>query len=402
MILNPNPRPDGTVPVVDHNPPKLNPEIVQWFESRRKRLDVRRTTRTPSGQTLDWIPIESQTKDGVIAKPPPRRPVSHDEKVHPVSFELENPRVERGPAGTVPVLRKNLSALHETTSLKDYLSKRGGAHLNKKHPNKGPSDPGTTTFFHAQSAQSVELFGCGTWLNVWTPYVEDSTGHSIMQLGMQNYDNPLLESLEAGWTVDHSLNGDWAPHLFVYYTNNGYTQDGDNQGGYNQDVDGWVQVNGTYYPGAPVAGTSTTGGTQVGFEIGYLLFENNWWFWLGASGTQGEWIGYYPCSVFYGSEFDSFVTLGARAQWVSFWGEVASTLSDPTKSTTQMGSGKKAKDGWGKACFQKNLIIKPDAGDNSGFVNQSGSYLAEDPSKYDAKLFENSGGGWGSYFYAGG
>ena len=32
-----------------------------------------------------------------------------------------------------------------------------------------------------------------------------------------------LQSLEAGWTVDNSLNGDWIPHLFTYYTTNGST-----------------------------------------------------------------------------------------------------------------------------------------------------------------------------------
>src|SRR5262249_6892450 len=84
----------------------------------------------------------------------------------------------------------------------------------------------------------------------WDPYVETSTDHSLMQCGLQNYDNPQRQSLEGGWTVDQSLNGDWQPHLFVYYTTNGYTQDSDNLGGYNQDVDGWVQYSSVIYPGA--------------------------------------------------------------------------------------------------------------------------------------------------------
>jgi Neprosin len=56
---------------------------------------------------------------------------------------------------------------------------------------------------------------------------------TIMQTWVQNYDNPQLQSLEAGWTVDQSLNGDWLPHLFTYYTTNDYSQDGDFLGGYN-------------------------------------------------------------------------------------------------------------------------------------------------------------------------
>jgi hypothetical protein len=95
-----------------------------------------------------------------------------------------------------------------------------------------------------------------------------------------------------------------------------------------------------------------------------------------------------------------FTTLGAVAEWVGFWGEVYSALSDPTQSKTQMGSGQKAETGWTKACFQSNLLIQPTR-DNSP-VNQNGSPSTEDPSKYDIQMHMNSGGSWGSYFYAGG
>jgi hypothetical protein len=50
--------------------------------------------------------------------------------------------------------------------------------------------------------------------------------------------------------------------------------------------------------------------------------------------------------------------LGAKVEWVGFWGEVYSTLHNPTDTITQMGSGYKAEAGWSKACFQKNLQIR--------------------------------------------
>jgi hypothetical protein len=403
MFLNPNPRPDGIRPPAATDLPPTAPEIIDWYRTRQQRINPVRTTRTPSGQTLDWIPIESQTPDGRIATPPPLLSRPWHDRVAGVAVELDDRSVERGPAGTVPVLRKDAGALHATTSLDEHLSKRGGATVNPGRPSKDEDAPSTATFFHGTSGQRVNAAGAYSWINIWQPYVETSTDHSIMQCGLQNYDNPLLQSLEAGWTVDHSLNGDWLPHLFTYYTTNGYTSDGNNVGGYNTDVDGWIQVSANVHPGAAFSSPySTIGGPQFGFALGYYLdySENNWWLWFQGAGA-GEWVGYYPSWLFFGAPGDSeFSTLGAVAEWVGFWGEVASVLPDPDQSTTQMGSGSKAEGGWTNACFQKNLEILP-AGE-SGWLQQDGTASAEDPAKYDIALDAESGSPWGSYFYAGG
>ena len=49
---------------------KLNPELTQFLAARQSALKISKTTTTPSGQTLDWIPIESQDPTGKIASPP--------------------------------------------------------------------------------------------------------------------------------------------------------------------------------------------------------------------------------------------------------------------------------------------------------------------------------------------
>src|SRR5215813_10969719 len=46
-------------------------ELVEYFEARVKRLKIAKTTTTPRGQIVDWIPIESQHPKGDIAAPPP-------------------------------------------------------------------------------------------------------------------------------------------------------------------------------------------------------------------------------------------------------------------------------------------------------------------------------------------
>ncbi len=381
-------------------------EIKQYFELRAAKRKVVKTTRTPSGQVLDWIPIESQHPGGKIATPPPvngQNIKAKDSAVKLAGFELHNDSVERGPEGTVPVLRKNAAALKTNKNLQQYLSKKGrdGRFLVNKNDNAGAKNPESLPpdpagYLHATSADSTTCYGCECFLNVWTPILEDSQGdgHSIMQTGMQNYDNTQLQSLEAGWTVDHSLNGDLLPHIFTYYTTNGYTTDGDYLGGYNTDVDGWKQYDANVYPGALINGSSTPGGGQVGITIKYQLWQGNWWFQV-----QGIWLGYYPASLFFGNR-NGAVTLGDHANWVAFWGEVYSDDRPETLTTIQMGSGYKAEEGWTYACFQKNLLVQTNA--NGAMSNHNGSDSAEDSDLYDIISTMNSGSDWGSYFYAGG
>ena len=84
----------------------IKEEIQDYFADCARRRQVVATTRTPSGQTLDWVPIESQIKRGKIAEPPPKLESfiidRHKLKDQVVRFELEDSNVERGPKGTVP------------------------------------------------------------------------------------------------------------------------------------------------------------------------------------------------------------------------------------------------------------------------------------------------------------
>src|SRR4030095_11148879 len=100
------------------DPRRVRKELCEYFESRQRRLDVVATTRTSSGQTLDWLPIESQVRRGRIVSPPsqsvPLRLGNGTRKVRPVTFELEAANVRRGPEGTVPIPRRNLQRLTVT------------------------------------------------------------------------------------------------------------------------------------------------------------------------------------------------------------------------------------------------------------------------------------------------
>lgn len=387
---------------------QLNPELTQWLAARQSTLNIAKTTVTPSGQTLDWVPIESQVADGKIAPPPPASllPKRVDDVKQPtnlVTFELDDPKVERGPAGTVPILRPDLSQLTRTVLLKDFQTKQGGLLVNKDRPNKQPTDPNPAGYFHDTDSQSGTFYGWDGNLNVWDPSINNPAGpgddHSILQVWLQNYDKPQLQSLEGGWTVDQGLNGDTHPHLFTYYTNNGYGPSGNNQGGYNRQFAGWVQYSPSYFPGILLTPASTWGGAQYEISMKYQLYKEpgtnvlNWWL-----AVNGNWIGYYPGSLFSGG-------LENKVEWVGSGGEVYSSLANPAQTKDQMGSGWQAALGWTKAAYLRNLRTQSDL--NGTMANNNGVATADiatssgaDP--YTIQMHMNSGGSWDSYFYVGG
>ena len=86
-------------------------ELVEYFERRNAKLEVVATTRTPSGQVLDWIEIRSQHPARKIATPPPALSIAPAKQrgraTRFARFELQEEGCKRGPDGTVPILRIN-------------------------------------------------------------------------------------------------------------------------------------------------------------------------------------------------------------------------------------------------------------------------------------------------------
>jgi hypothetical protein len=388
---------------------KLNPELAEWLDARQRSLKIVKTTTTPSGQTLDWVPIESQHPDGKIASPPPlvHLPVGVGDKTRPAKaagLELDDPRIERGPAGSVPIVRPDISKLTRTISLRDFLRKRGGFPVQKHPASPQPTDPGPGgSFFHATAVQSVRAFGCDFIPNVWDPSINNppSSGqdHSILQTWLANFDNGL-QTIEGGWTVDQSLNGDTQPHVFTYYTTNGYAQDGDNLGGYNARQKGWTQVSGSSFPGSRLTPVSTFGSSpQFEISMKFQLYreptngELNWWVMV-----QGVWMGYYAASLFNGG-------IGNVVESIKFGGEVATELANPGQTQDQMGSGWQAEAGWTRAAYMRNLRNQSDL--EGTMVDHDGAQETDAPAgvgtnPYDVALSMQSGTDWGSFLFVGG
>lgn len=138
----------------------------------------------------------------------------------------------------------------------------------------------------------------------------DANSHSLQELAVQSVDQ--LQIVEVGWTVDRSLNGDTAPHLFVYH---------------------WVDGIPTCYNGCGFVQTSTrvvpgeklSSGAFSTFRIEHVGDE---W----QISLDGTMFGYFPDSLWGGSTFTQPLLIQA-------FGEVAST-STPT--CNQMGTGQYA------------------------------------------------------------
>lgn len=413
MMINNSIYPEQNLPEKDYaeSNPSLSlslsaPEKARYFEavrtyleSRQQKLKVVKTTTTRKGQVLDWIPIESQTSDHQIASPPPTESTdflySQDvsQPTQLVTFELEQQQESRGPAGTIPILRRDVQQLRPVSSQQDFLSKHGGpTYLLRINDNDEIAIAATASkHWYAYSAQYETCYGGEGHINAWSPYVQWSNEFSLGQIALARGSGNGKQTIEAGWQTYKQLYGDWEPHLFIFYTTNGYSQSGDNLGGYNQDVDGWVQYSNTLYPGALSSPVSTLGGTQYDMFVKFQLYQGNWWLKI-----NNIWMGYYPASLF------NAAGLQSQASKIAWYGEVVDAASDPDMTRTDMGSGHWPYEGWQSCAYMRNLRYQSST---SGTMNRyaPGTVKPIDNREcYDIEGHFDNTGSWQSYFWWGG
>jgi hypothetical protein len=378
-------------------------QIHQYLSDRMARREVVARTRTRSGQELDWVPIESQTPDGRVAAPPsedgldlgePKRPAEGDElRPHElVQFELRRKDAEIGPKGTVPLVRRDPSLIRPVGTLADFLSKHGRALriLPDDDPREVAYPEDGTVHKYAYSAQYVTCYGGEGSINVWDPYLEWSNEFSLGQVALARGSGSGKQTIEAGHQEYRDLYGDWVPHLFIFYTTNGYTSSGDNKGGYNRDVDGWVQYSNSIYPEAKSSPLSTFGGTQYIMPLKWQLWQGNWWL-----RVNGVWIGYYPASLFNSSG------LRDQAGKIAWYGEVVDSGNHAGTTATDMGNGHWPYEGWQRCGYMSHLYYQSSTGGALSRYNPSSVY-ATDELCYDIEGHFDNTGSWGPYFWWGG
>ncbi|XP_052184226.1 uncharacterized protein LOC127796204 [Diospyros lotus] len=303
------------------------------------------------------------------------------------AWQIWHQNRRRCPKGTVPIRRIKVHDVLRAKSLFDFGKKqRSSLPLSRRVDAPDVVSGNGHEHAIAYTGASEEVYGARATINVWDPAIETVNEFSLSQIWVLSgsFDGSDLNSIEAGWQVSPELYGDSRPRLFTYWTSDSYQA----TGCYNLLCAGFVQTNSRIAIGAAISPVSSIGSSQ--FDITILIWKDpklgNWWMGFGDNTL----VGYWPAEL--------FTHLADRATMVEWGGEVVNSRAGGRHTSTQMGSGHFAEEGFGKASYFRNLEIVD--GDNSLSSVREISTLAENSNCYDIKSSFNDP--WGTHFYYGG
>ncbi|XP_057784558.1 uncharacterized protein LOC131001925 [Salvia miltiorrhiza] len=290
------------------------------------------------------------------------------------------------PKGTVPIRRSAMQDVMRAKSLYDF-GKKSPQFLPLASTAAAPDIAGSGhEHAIAYTTSSDEIYGAKATINVWDPAVEHSNEFSLAQIWVLSgsFDGSDLNSIEAGWQVSPELYGDSRPRLFTYWTSDVYEA----TGCYNLLCSGFIQTNSRIAIGAAISPVSSVAGDQ--YDITILIWKDpklgNWWLGFGDSTL----VGYWPAEL--------FTHLSDRASMVEWGGEIVNSRAGNQHTSTQMGSGRFAQEGFAKASYFRNLEIVDS--DNSLISARDITTLAENSNCYNIQSSYNDQ--WGTNFYYGG
>ncbi|RVX18449.1 hypothetical protein CK203_006449 [Vitis vinifera] len=327
---------------------KINKPAVKTIQAISCLNGVFYVNLSPDGDVIDCVLSHLQPAfdhpqlRGKKPLDPPERPKGHD-SINAVAetFQIWMNSGESCPEGTIPIRR---------TTEKDILR-----------------------------ASSIKRFGRKLRRNVKRDSTSSDHEHAVVFVNGDQY-----YGAKASINVSPELYGDNYPRFFTYWTTDAYQA----TGCYNLLCSGFVQTNNKIAIGAAISPRSSYNGKQ--FDIGLMVWKDpkhgHWWLEYGS----GLLVGYWPSFL--------FSHLGNHANMIQFGGEIVNTRSTGFHTSTQMGSGHFAEEGFGKASYFRNLQVVD--WDNSLLPLQNLHLLADHSNCYDIKQGKNNV--WGTYFYYGG
>ncbi|KAI5566825.1 hypothetical protein POPTR_013G050100v4 [Populus trichocarpa] len=364
------------------------------------------TIESPDGDIIDCVHKRKQPaldhpllRNHKIQRDPPERPrvkmLKEDDKTKKSnveegvirgSWQMWHRNGTRCPKGTVPIRRSTAHDVLRSKSLFDFGKKQAPISLARRKDAPDVVSANGHEHAIAYTGSSQEVYGAKATINVWDPSIQVVNEFSLSQIWVLSgsFDGSDLNSIEAGWQVSPELYGDSRPRLFTYWTSDSYQA----TGCYNLLCSGFVQTNSRVAIGAAISPVSSYTGNQ--YDISILIWKDpklgNWWMGFGDNTL----VGYWPAEL--------FTHLANHATMVEWGGEVVNSRANGEHTSTQMGSGNFAEDGFGKASYFRNLEIVDS--DNSLTAVQSISTLAENTNCYNIKSsYSNE---WGTHFYYGG
>ncbi|XWS48195.1 hypothetical protein CRYUN_Cryun13aG0052600 [Craigia yunnanensis] len=306
---------------------------------------------------------------------PPARPKGHN-STEAVSerFQLWTGSGESCPEGTVPIRRTTEKDILRASSVRRY-----GRRRNVRKDSTGSGHEHAVVFVNGD-----QYYGAKASLNVWVPRVTNEYEFSLSQLWViSGFFGNDLNTIEAGWQVNPELYGDNYPRFFTYWTTDAYQA----TGCYNLLCSGFVQTNNKIAIGAAISPRSSYNGRQ--FDFGLMVWKDpkrgHWWLEFGS----GLLVGYWPAFL--------FSHLRSHANMIQFGAEIVNTGSSGFHTSTQMGSGHFAEEGFGKTAYFRNLQTVD--WDNNLLPLTNLRPLVDHSNCYDIRQGRNNV--WGTYFYYG-
>ncbi|CAI9754640.1 unnamed protein product [Fraxinus pennsylvanica] len=366
--------------------PRLDLQKLNRIRNYLKKINkpAVKTIQSPDGDLIDCVLSHLQPAfDHPLLKgqkplEPPERPKGHD-SMNSTGFQLWTEYSGKTcPEGTIPIRRTTEKDLLRANSIRRFGRRRIRTGVRR--------DTRSSDHEHAVAfVNGDQYYGAKASINVWTPQVTDQYEFSLSQLWVISgtFGNDL-NTIEAGWQVSPELYGDNYPRFFTYWTTDAYQA----TGCYNLLCSGFIQINNKIAIGAAISPRSSYNGRQ--FDIGIMIWKDpkhgHWWLEFGS----GLLVGYWPSFL--------FSHLQSHASMIQFGGEIVNTKSMGFHTSTQMGSGHFADEGFGKASYFRNLQVVD--WDNSLIPLSNLHLLADHPNCYDIKAGKNNV--WGNYFYYGG
>ncbi|XP_057949079.1 protein neprosin-like [Malania oleifera] len=366
--------------------PREELEKLKIIKARLKKINkpAVKTIQSPDGDLIDCVLSHQQPAfdhpklKGQKPLDPPERPEGHN-PTGSVSedFQMWSVSGESCPEGTIPIRR---------TTEADFLRASSVKRFGRKGPRRVRRDTSSNGHEHAVGyVAGDEYYGAKASINVWAPRVDNQNEFSLSQIWVTSGSfGDDLNTIEAGWQISPNLYGDNSPRFFTYWTSDAYQA----TGCYNLLCSGFVQTNTKIVIGAAISPTSSYKGGQ--FDISLLVWKDpkhgNWWLEFGS----GVLVGYWPSLL--------FSHLRDHATMIQYGGEVVNTSPSGFHTSTQMGSGHFAGEGFGKASYFRNLQVVD--WDNSLIPPRNLRVVADHPSCYDIQGGINNV--WGNYFYYGG
>ncbi|ESQ39067.1 hypothetical protein EUTSA_v10001722mg [Eutrema salsugineum] len=245
----------------------------------------------------------------------------------------------RCPKNSIPIIRTRREDILRAKSIKTYGKKDPNSFPQPKSANTPSSN---LTHEHSVLVSVGRFHGAKATISLWKPYVQKPKEFSLAQIWLLAGVSSEMNSIEAGWQV-LNFYGDDNPRYFAYWTADGYKD----TGCYNLKCPGFVTVNQDFALGAAVSPISSIDGDQ--YHIPTSIWKDtrsgHWW----LKFHDHIFVGYWPSSL-----FKDLKDCATNVQW---GGEITDAKDGSQHTTTQMGSGRFAEEGYEKASYFRNIEI---------------------------------------------